>query len=96
MWYIAGLLIVSSLFASVGGMAWLAWIKESVPQDIRLRFLARRHVFNTALAFSMSVGGGLLIDGWQRARPDSLLAFGACSPWHDVRAGGNPDSAPHS
>jgi MFS family permease len=73
--YIVALLTISSLFASVGGGAWLSWIKDLVPNEIRLRFLGRRHVFNTALAFAMSVGGGLFIDAWLRRQPDSLMGF---------------------
>jgi MFS family permease len=74
-WYIVGLLIVSSMFASIGGVAWLSWIKELVPAEMRLRFLGRRHIFNTALAFGMSLAGGLLVDGWTQWRPDSLGGF---------------------
>ncbi len=74
-WYITALLIASSLFGAIGGHAWLSWIKELVPNEIRLRFLGRRHVFNTALAFGMSVAGGLFVDAWLRWRPDSLGGF---------------------
>jgi MFS family permease len=74
-WCILALLVVSSSFASVGGVAWLAWIKNLVPDEMRLRFLGRRHVFNTALTFSMSLASGLFVDAWTRAYPNSLLGF---------------------
>ena len=74
-WCIVALLTVSSLMASIGGVAWLSWIKDLVPQDVRLRFLGRRHLFNTALAFSMSVAGGLFLDWRLRCEPDSLTGF---------------------
>jgi MFS family permease len=74
-WCILALLILSSLFGSVGGVAWLSWIKRLVPDEMRLRFLGRRHVFNTALTFSMSLASGLFVDAWTRWYPDSLLGF---------------------
>ena len=73
--YIVGLLVISSLFASIGGGAWLSWIKDLVPTELRLRFLGRRHIFNSGLAFAMSVGGGLFVDAWSRWQPDSLMGF---------------------
>ncbi|HVU88745.1 MAG TPA: MFS transporter [Pirellulales bacterium] len=74
-WTIIALLTVSSLFASIGAMAWLAWIKRLIPEEMRLRFLGRRHVFNTALTFSLTVIGGLFIDAWSRWYPESLGGF---------------------
>lgn len=74
-WCILALLVVSSSFASVGGVAWLAWIKNLVPDEMRLRFLGRRHIFNATLTFSMSLASGLFVDAWTRAYPSSLLGF---------------------
>jgi len=74
-WCIVGLLITASLMSSIGGGAWLAWIKELIPPELRLRFLGRRHIFNTALAFGMSVAGGLFIDAWSRWYPGSIGGF---------------------
>ncbi len=74
-WCIVALLITASLMSSIGGGAWLAWIKELVPANLRLRFLGRRHIFNTGLAFGMSVAGGLFIDAWSRWYPGSLGGF---------------------
>ncbi len=53
-WYIVALLSLSCLFGSMSSVAWLSWIKDLIPPEIRLRFLARRHVFNTLLAFSLT------------------------------------------
>ena len=44
--------------------SWLSSMKDLVPTELRLRFLGRRHIFNSGLAFAMSVGGELLVDAW--------------------------------
>lgn len=74
-WYVIAFMAISSILASVGGMAWLAWVKRLVPRERRIEFFSRRNVFNTGLAFSMSVAGGLLLDAWGYLLPGSPGGF---------------------
>jgi MFS family permease len=74
-WWVIGLLTVAWVCGSVAGVAWLAWIKRLVPREQRLQLFSRRHLFNTVLAFTMSIAGALLLDAWHHFLPDSVGGF---------------------
>lgn len=82
--YVALVLIaivaVSSVLSAIGGVAWLSWIRDLVPQQERIGFLALRNQFDTALALSMSIAGAAFADWWNLEHPGStagyMLVFG--------------------
>ena len=74
-WWIIGLLAANAATGSIGGVAWLAWIKRLVPREQRLHLFSRRHLFNTALAFTMSIAGALVVDACNHYLPGSIGGF---------------------
>ena len=74
-WWIIGLLAANAITGSVGGVAWLSWIKRLVPRERRLHLFSRRHLFNTALAFTMSIAGALVLDACNHFLPGSIGGF---------------------
>jgi len=74
-WWIIGLLAANAITGSIGGVAWLSWIKRLVPRDKRLNLFSRRHLFNTALAFTMSIAGALVLDACNHFLPGSVGGF---------------------
>lgn len=74
-WTLIVLLAATNTLNSIGGVGWLSWIRELVPEQIRIGFLSRRNQLDTALALSLSIFGGMFID-WQATRdPASLAGF---------------------
>lgn len=74
-WWIIGFLAANAITGSIGGVAWLAWIKRLVPRERRLHLFSRRHLFNTALAFTMSIAGALVLDACNHFLPGSVGGF---------------------
>jgi Na+/melibiose symporter-like transporter len=74
-WCVIGLLTVAWLCGSVGGVAWLAWIKRLVPRERQLSLFSKRHLFNTGLALTMSIAGALVLDGCNHYLPGSVGGF---------------------
>jgi MFS family permease len=75
---IAGLIVLvalSSILSSLGGVAWLSWIRDLVPAEKRLGFLGLRNQFDTALALCLSVLGAAFIDWWQAGDASSTGGF---------------------
>lgn len=74
-WALIALLALTNGLNSVGGVGWLSWIRDLIPEPVRIGFLSRRNQVDTALALSLSIFGGVFID-WQAARdPTSLAGF---------------------
>ncbi len=76
-WWVIGLLAISGAFASIGGLAWLDWIKHLIPDTKRIHFLGRRNLYNSGLSLGMSFVAGVLITVAQRhseATPWGFLA----------------------
>ncbi len=61
-WLIVGLMALSQIFASLGGVAWLSWTKMLVPANVRLPFLGRRNLVTTALSFATCMVGAVILD----------------------------------
>jgi MFS family permease len=69
------LVAASSVLSSLGGVAWLSWIRDLVPTERRLGFLALRNQFDTALALTLSVAGAAFIDWYQAGDAASTGGF---------------------
>lgn len=74
-WFLIGLQAVSSALNSVGGVGWLCWIRDLVPETLRIGFLSRRNQIDTVLALSLSIAGGAFIDWWTGHHPGSTFGF---------------------
>lgn len=73
-WWIVGLMAASHILGSLGGVAWLTWIKGLIPAKVRVSFFGRRNLVNTFLSFAVCMAGGLLVDSWGSG--DSARIFG--------------------
>jgi MFS family permease len=65
----------SSVLGSLGGVAWLSWIRDLVPAERRLGFLGLRNQFDTALALTVSALGAVFIDWRVSKHPGSIDGF---------------------
>lgn len=74
-WPLIVLQAASSALNAVGGVGWLCWIRDLVPETIRIGFLSRRNQVDTVLALSLSIGGGAFIDWWAEGHPGSTFGF---------------------
>jgi MFS family permease len=74
-WAIAALIGLGSALGSIGGVAWLSWTKELVPDRLRIRFLSRRNFMTTLLSLSLGMLVGVVLDGWNAAFPSSMGGF---------------------
>lgn len=55
--------------AAVAGCAWNSWMRDLVPETEYGRFFGRRAAATTALATTLALSCGLLIDTWKRHLP---------------------------
>ena len=77
-WMIASLIAIvagSSILSSIGGVAWLSWIRDLIPARKRLGFLGLRNQFDTMLALAFSIAGGVFLDVWNAKYPQSSGGF---------------------
>ena len=74
-WFLVGLQAVSSALNAVGGVGWLCWIRDLVPETLRIGFLSRRNQIDTVLALTLSIAGGAFVDWWGGRHPDSPFGF---------------------
>jgi len=74
-WCVVAALALSSMFAAVGGVAWLSWMKDLVPNACKADFLSRRNQIGTGLALSLSVVAGLFLDWCELRGVGSLTGF---------------------
>lgn len=74
-WIVVGLLIVASSLGSIGGVAWLSWTKDLIPEPLHIRFFSRRNQLNSLVALALSIGAGLLLDLWQHFLPGTLGGY---------------------
>ncbi len=74
-WAIVLMLASSSALAAIGGVAWLSWMKDLVPNGRRADFLSRRNQIGTGLALSLSIVAGLFLDWWEIHHSEPLTGF---------------------
>lgn len=71
-WWIVALMALSGGLSSLGGVAWLSWIRALVPDRLRVSFFGRRNLANSALSFALCFAAGTLVDHWE-GRPGGIL-----------------------
>ena len=59
---VAVLVLLTSGLGTVGGIAWVSWMRDLIPQQIMGRFFSRRMVFTNSVALVASVAAGWLVD----------------------------------
>ncbi|MGH7135154.1 MAG: MFS transporter, partial [Pirellulales bacterium] len=74
-WLLVALQALSSALNAVGGVGWLCWIRDLVPETLRIGFLSRRNQIDTVLALTLSIAGGAFIDCWSGGHPGSTFGF---------------------
>lgn len=73
-WVMIAAFTVGSFLSSIGGVAWLLWIKELIPKQQRVVFLGRRHLFNTGLSLVAGIVAAMGLD-WARGAGHSSAGF---------------------
>lgn len=64
-WVLVAVIGFSSLFASLSGVAWLAWMSDLVPEDIRGTYFGRRNMIASACGMVVVLLGGKFITMWE-------------------------------
>lgn len=66
------IMLVSTLLANISSPAWLAWMAELIPGQIRGRYFSRRMQFGQAVGLVLSFLSGLILD-WPQPDQQILL-----------------------
>ncbi|HLJ11163.1 MAG TPA: MFS transporter [Planctomycetaceae bacterium] len=61
-WALIALSATASAASALGGVAWLSWIRDLIPGNQRIGFLALRNQFDTVLAVSLSIVAAAFVD----------------------------------
>jgi MFS family permease len=64
-WILVGASIISYLFGSAGGVAWLSWMADLVPQEIRGRYFAKRNMILAIVGVVVTLLAGKYLDLWK-------------------------------
>jgi MFS family permease len=63
---VALLVLLASSLGTVGGIAWVSWMRDLIPQEVMGRFFSRRMMFTNSVALVASVAAGYLVDQMSR------------------------------
>jgi len=75
-WALVIVIALSSLFGSLSGVAWLAWMSDLVPEDIRGTYFGKRNMIASACGMIAILLGGKFITMWEsRFSESSPLGF---------------------
>ncbi|MGB8656564.1 MAG: MFS transporter [Candidatus Zixiibacteriota bacterium] len=69
-WILIGASLISYLFGSAGGVAWLSWMADLVPERIRGRYFARRNMILTIVGVLVTLMAGKYLDFWKSSGRD--------------------------
>lgn len=64
-WVLVVVIAVSSIFGSLSGVAWLAWMSELVPENIRGSYFGRRNMIASACGMIVVLLGGKFLSLWE-------------------------------
>lgn len=64
-WILVAVIGISSLFASLSAVAWLAWMSELVPEKIRGTYFGKRNMVASACGMVAVLLGGKFITMWE-------------------------------
>jgi len=69
-----GVFLASGL-GSMGGVAWLSWMRDLVPEEVMGRFFSRRMMLANLLAMAASLAAGFFVEGWVADGREPALAY---------------------
>ncbi|MFH1645250.1 MAG: MFS transporter [Candidatus Omnitrophota bacterium] len=64
-WILVIIIAFSSIFSSLSGVAWLAWMSDLVPENIRGTYFGKRNMISSACGMIAILLGGKFITVWQ-------------------------------
>ena len=64
MWILVAVIGASSFFGSLAGVAWLAWMSDLVPENIRGSYFGKRNMIASACGMAAMLAGGKFITMW--------------------------------
>ncbi len=64
-WVLVGVIAVSSVFGSLAGVAWTAWMSDLVPENVRGTYFGKRNMIASACGMVFILLGGKLITAWE-------------------------------
>lgn len=73
-WTLVAVIGISSLFGSLSGVAWLAWMSDLVPEKIRGTYFGKRNMIASACGMVVILVGGRFVTFWENR-------FSASSPY---------------
>ncbi|MFC1590253.1 MFS transporter [Candidatus Omnitrophota bacterium] len=65
-WVLVVIIAVSSLFGSLAGVSWLAWMSDIVPENIRGSYFGKRNMIASACGMVVVLLGGKFITMWEK------------------------------
>lgn len=75
-WILAGVMALSTVCGALGGVAWLSWMSDLVPEDRRGTYFGKRNMIASACGTVALLAGGKFITLWeQRFTDQSPYAF---------------------
>ena len=67
-WVLIAVIGLSSVFGSIGGVSWLAWMSDLVPENIRGSYFGKRNMIASACGMVVVLLGGKFITMWEKSR----------------------------
>ncbi len=64
-WILVSVIGLSSVFGSLSGVAWLSWMSEIVPEDIRGSYFGKRNMIASAFGMVGILLGGRFLTYWE-------------------------------
>jgi len=64
-WVLVAVITLSSLFASLSGVAWLAWMSDLVPENIRGTYFGKRNMISSFCGMLAVILAGKFITKWE-------------------------------
>ncbi len=69
-WILVGICGLSYVSGSAGGVAWLSWMADLVPEGIRGRYFAKRNGILALIGVVVTLAAGKYLDLWSSRSPD--------------------------
>ncbi|MBU1852821.1 MAG: MFS transporter [Candidatus Omnitrophica bacterium] len=65
-WVLVAVIAISSVFGSLAGVSWLAWMSDLVPENIRGSYFGKRNMIASACSMVFVLLGGKFITLWEQ------------------------------
>ncbi len=64
-WVLVSIIAISSVFGSLAGISWVAWMSDLVPENIRGTYFGKRNMIASACGMIVVLLGGKFITMWE-------------------------------